>query len=145
MLSRTSDGSKETAPRELIHLLSSVREQQLKKLELGGSDPPGEILFDRASIKEGLPEVSKVRFEQTLCAAFPDCRKWLQKLEGKKTQQTPETLAKIWRVNKAEALRIAISLAEIGFFEIRGDNENPLFWVPFLYRDALSMVQGAAE
>src|SRR5262249_27366681 len=35
MLSRTADASKRTAPRELIHLLSVTRDQQLKLYELG--------------------------------------------------------------------------------------------------------------
>lgn len=145
MLSRTSDGTKETAPRELIHLLSSARDQQLKSLELGGAEPPEETLFDRTSLKEALPGVSKVRFDQTLCAEFPDFKKSLERLDGEKTQQTPETLAKIWRVSSEQALKTAMKLTEIGFFELRGDKEKPIFWVPFLYRDALNMVQGTAE
>jgi hypothetical protein len=68
VLSRTRDGTKQTAPRELIHLISSAREQQLRSLEVGGPDPPGEILIDRAALKAGLPEVSSERFHQTLCA-----------------------------------------------------------------------------
>lgn len=35
MLSRTRDAANETAPRELIHLLSSARDVQLRRLELG--------------------------------------------------------------------------------------------------------------
>jgi len=34
---------------------------------------------------------------------------------------------------------------EIGFFEPSGTKEQSSFWIPFLYRDALGMVQGAAE
>jgi hypothetical protein len=144
MLSRTRDGLGETAPRELIHLLSSVREVQLRKLEIGETEPPGEILIDRPAIKEGLIQVSKVRLEQTIFAEYPYVRESLLKLRGEKTQQTSETLAAIWAVDTADALRIANSLVEIGFFEERGSRENPEFWVPFLYRDALDMVQGAA-
>ena len=66
ILTRTADGTENTAPRELIHLLSAARDQQLKLLEMGASEPAGETLFDRAAFKAGLPEVSKVRFEQTL-------------------------------------------------------------------------------
>lgn len=70
MMSRTSDGSGHTAPRELIHLLSSARDVQLQKLEVGSADITGEALFDRVSLKEALPEVSQVRFRQTLCAEY---------------------------------------------------------------------------
>jgi hypothetical protein len=145
MLARTADGSGKTAPRELIHLLSSARDQQLKLLERGEAEPEGDALFDRNALQSALPEVSKVRYEQTLCAEHPNLKSILDKLEGEKTQQTPKSLAKIWRVAEAEALARAEKLAEVGFFQKRGSKEQPVFWVPFLYRDALNLVQGPAE
>jgi len=137
--------SQATAPRELIHLLSCARDVQLKKLELGLPEPPGDSLCERTAFKEALPEVSRVRYAQTLCAEFPELPRPLEKLRGDKTQQTVETLGGIWRVDKQEALALAEKLAEVGFFEKRGVGNDPVFWVPFLYRDALDLVQGPAE
>jgi hypothetical protein len=145
VLSRTKDGTKQTAPRELIHLISSAREQQLRSLEVGGSDPPGEILIDRSALKAGLPEVSSERFHQTLCAEHASLKSLLNLLEGKKTHQTAKTLAKIWNTTDADALRNAERLTEIGFFEKRTVKEKTVFWVPFVYRDALKMIQGQAK
>ena len=62
-----------------------------------------------------------------------------------KTQQSPSTLASIWGLSESEALSKAEQLTEIGFFQKRGSKEEPLFWVPFLYRGALNLVQGQAE
>jgi hypothetical protein len=138
------DGTGTTAPRELIHLLSAVRDQQLKQMEMGAPEPADETLFDRSALKAALPEVSRVRYEQTLCAEHPALRSILDKLEGEKTQQTRASLAAIWRVAEADALAKAEKLAEVGFFQKRGTKDQPLFWVPFLYRDALDMVQGPA-
>jgi hypothetical protein len=145
MLARTADGTDKTAPRELIHFLSAARDQQLKLLERGEAEPEGEFLFDRNALQAALPEVSKVRFQQTLCAEHPLLKPILERLEGEKTQQTPITLSKIWHVSEGEALKRAERLAEVGFFQKRGSKEQPLFWVPFLYRDALNLVQGQAE
>jgi hypothetical protein len=145
MLTRTTDGTGQTAPRELVHLLSAARDEQLKLLEMGAAEPEGEALFDRSALKAALPEVSKVRFEQTLFAEHPTLRPMLEKLEGEKTQQTAATLAKIWRVSDVEAFARAEKLTEVGFFQKRGSKEQPWFWVPFLYRDALNLVQGQAE
>jgi hypothetical protein len=145
MLTRTADTTKQTAPRELIHLLSSARDTQLKMLELGVPGPPEEALFDRTSLKDAMPEVSKVRFEQTLCAEYPNLKPYLMKLEREKTQQTPETLARIWDVGLDKAIALAESLTKVGFFERRGTKDRPTFWVPFLYRDALDMIQGPAD
>ena len=103
------------------------------------------MLFDRPAFKAALPEISKVRLEQTLFAEHPSLRSRLESLEGEKTQQYPATLASIWGVGETEALGLANALADIGFFERRGSKEEPAFWVPFLYRDALSMIQGSAD
>ena len=145
MLSRTRDGTGETAPREVIHLLGSLREAQLRRFELGHEGPAEKLLFDRAAFKEALPEVSKVRLEQTLFAENPNLKPYVELLEEQKTQHTPATLARIWNVSEAEARETAEALHEAGFFERRGDRESPAYWVPFLYRDALNMVQGSAD
>jgi hypothetical protein len=145
ILSRTRDGSGVNAPRELIHILTALIDAQLRRLDMGNADPPDSLLFDRISLREALPEVSQARLEQTLYAEYPKLKSWLQKLNGEKTQQTPETLARIWETTRDEALAIANQLIDVGFFERRGTKESPEFWVPFLYRDALAMVQGAAD
>jgi hypothetical protein len=144
MLSRTADGSKRTAPRELLHLLIGTRDEQLRLYELGGAEPPGENLFDRSAVRQALPAVSKARYEQTLCAEHPTLKRYLDKLERENTQQTPESLARIWGCSVDAAAARAEQLAEVGFFELKGAKESPAYWVPFLYRDALNLVQGAA-
>lgn len=146
ILAHTQDASGKTAPRELIHLISCARTSQLQRLAVGGNEPQGEALFDFSSLKEALREVSKVRFEQTLCAEFPAVRNRLEKLDHQKTLQTSETLARLWGVDKEKALMTATKLVEVGFFEERrGPRGEPTFWVPFLYRDALNMIQGSAK
>jgi hypothetical protein len=145
MLSRTADGSRQTAPRELIHLLSAARDEQLQLLEMGAAEPAGEVLISPAALKAALPAVSNVRYTQTLCAEHATLKPLLAKLEGEKTQQTAKSLAKIWRTSSSEALENAEKLVEIGFFEKRGTKDDPIFWVPFLYRDALHLVQGPAD
>lgn len=145
MLSRTRDATQQNAPRELIHLLDRVREVQIRKLEVGEAEPEGTLLFARTAFKEALPEVSRVRLEQTLYAEYPSFREHLEKLRGLKTQQNVPSLAAAWKVTSEEALSISESLVEVGFFERRGSREVPEFWVPFIYRDALDMVQGAAD
>jgi hypothetical protein len=117
----------------------------VKRLEIGEAEPEGELLFARPSFKDALPEVSKVRLEQTLYAEHPAEKEWLEKLRGAKTLQTPDTLASIWGISAEEAMTRASDLTTIGFFEARGTQQNPEYWIPFLYRDALDLVQGAAE
>ena len=146
MLSRTQDSSGKTAPRELIHLLNSLRDVQVRRLELSTEPlPDGENLFARPALKAAMPEVSKVRLEQTLYAEHPNLREYIEQLRGEKTKHNCETLSKIWRVDSASALERASKLAKVGLFVQEGSKEAPEFWVPFLYRDGLDLVQGTAE
>lgn len=145
MLSRTRDGTQTNAPRELIHFLNCLRTQQLKRFERGEPDPEGETIFERITFKESLPEVSNVRLTQTLYAEYPEVIKNIEKLKGEHTLQHADSLAKLWNVDEDAAHRLANRLVEIGFFEQRGSRDNVEYWVPFLYRDSLSMVQGAAD
>lgn len=145
MLSRTRDGTKTNAPRELIHLLNALRDTQVKRFEVG-SEPLPEVgqLFARPAFKEALPEVSRTRLQQTLLAEHPTLKGYVEKLQGEKTLHTATSLSEIWQIPAIEATKVAEQLVEIGFFELRGSRQTPEFWVPFLYRDALDMVQGSA-
>ncbi len=141
MLGRTRDGTGRSAPRELIHLLEAARAAQIREMEMGTEPASGEALFTRSAIRAGLPEVSRARLEQTLFAEYPELKTRIEALEGEKTEQSVASLAKAWRVQPDTARDLGQKLAEVGFFESRADT----FWVPFLYRDALSMIQGAAD
>jgi len=145
MLTRTKDGTGRNAPRELIHFLNSLREVQVRRLEIGESPPEGESLFSRGAFKDALPEVSRTRLEQTIYAEYPNLRTRLEALRRSKTRHTGATLAQVWKVDVDRAKPMAEELVEVGFFEQRGTQERPEYWVPFLYRDALDMVQGTAE
>lgn len=145
MLSRTRDGTGQTAPRELIHLLESVRASQLSKLEIGDEQPGDEKLFTAAALKGALGEVSKVRLQQTLFAEYPALKPAIQDMEGRKTQQNLTTLAAIWRCSDEQAREMASKLVEVGFFEKRGTPAEPTYWVPFLYRESLNLIQGSAD
>ena len=145
MVARTGDGTRQTAPRELIHLLNCLREVQIKRLEVGDAEPEGQQLFARSVFKDALGEVSRVRLEQTLYAEYPTLREKLDALRKEKTLQTASTLARIWKTSPEKASSTAQEMVDLGVFEARGSKEAPEYWVPFLYRDALDMVQGTAD
>jgi hypothetical protein len=142
IVSRCADGTDKTAPREVIHLLNCLREQEIARLEQGF--PEASVLFDRSVFKLALPTVSEARLVQTLFAEYPECKDWITKLKGEKTEQTLESLGHLWAVTTVNERRAEV-LVRIGFFQRRGSRDDPTFWVPFLYRDALEMIQGLAE
>lgn len=145
MLGRVTDGTRGAAPRELIHLLDQARVVQLAMQERGEPEPEGEMLFSRQAFRDALPEVSRVRLEKTIYAEYPNLREQVAALQGEKTNHSLRSLAGVWGVDEERARGIAEELVDIGFFERRGEKGNPAYWVPFLYRTALGMVQGSAE
>jgi hypothetical protein len=145
IISRCADGTDKTAPREVIHLLNSLREQEIARLERGESSPPGSQLFDRAVFKSALPAVSETKLITNLFAEYPELKPAMQRLKGEKTEQTRETFASLIGASEQGAIECAEQLVSIGFFQKRGSREHPTFWVPFLYRDALHMIQGLAD
>jgi hypothetical protein len=145
IIGRVKDGLGVVAPREVIHLLTLARDEQLAALERGEDEPADGAIFSRAAFRDALPGVSRVRLEKTIYAEYPDLQPFIAALDGEKTNQSQESLSEIWRVPIDEASEIAGSLVEVGFFELRGQRSSPDFWVPFLYRPALNMVQGSAD
>jgi hypothetical protein len=131
-------------PSRAAKLLSVARDKQLKLYELANLEPPFENLFDKAAIKSALPVVSKARYEQTLCAENPTLKPFLDKLESQKTQQTLESLSMLWKCTTEKASEKAELLVEVGFFERIASKDRLAYWVPFLYRAALNLVQGTA-
>lgn len=162
MVTRVQDGTGKSAPRELIHLSEMIRQQQVRRLERGEDEAPDKALFERAVFKPALKEVGKVRYEQTFKAENPSLSAYTDKLKGQKAEQTTSTLQGIWGVDEGRASEIIDRLVKSGFFEKRiapekrssqeeqADQERQVvnnettYWVPFIYRDALELVQGKA-
>ena len=145
MISRVRDGLEISAPRELIHMFETIRDLQLKRLERGESEPDGDMLFDRGVFKEALDVVSKTRYTQTFLAEYPEFAAYTEKLKNEKAEQTTGTLSKIWNVSEEDAEVTADGLVKVGFFEQRGSAGSYTYWVPFLYRGALDLIQGKAD
>jgi hypothetical protein len=145
LITRCADGTGKTAPREVIHLLNCILDEEIRRLENGGTTAPNDQLFDRSVFKLALPTVSGARLNQYLYAEYPSERPFISLLDGQKAEQTPDSLAVLWSVLRDDAISRAKKLVELGFFEERGTKAEPTYWVPFLYRDALNLVQGKAE
>ncbi len=143
ILQHTCDGSRQSSPRELIHLLSAARQLQLRRFEVGQAPPEGDVLFDPSSLIEALPEVARVRFQQTLCAEYPHLSERMRQLENEISQHTGETLASIWRISPKDAVDTAYQLVDIGFFEFAGTRRLPRFLLPPLYQSALKIKRGS--
>jgi hypothetical protein len=144
LVTRCADGTGKTAPREIIHLLNCILEQEIKRLEQGGPEAPSDQLFDRSVFKLALPTVSDARLNQYLYAEYATERAFVSRLHGQKAEQTADSLANLWGISRDAAIVRAKKLVELGFFEEREKPDVTTYWVPFLYRDALHLVQGRA-
>ena len=103
MVSRCADATGKTAPREIVQLLSALREQEIARLQRGEATPSDDQLFDRSVFKAALPTVSEARLTQNMYAEYPELRPFMEKLTKEKTEQTPESLARAWSISSEEA------------------------------------------
>lgn len=145
ILSRVKDGQGIIAPREIIHLLNEAKAQQILKLQIGTNDMEAEIIIGKDAIKSALDIVSKVRLEQTIYAEYPSMKEYIEALRKEKAEHSIATLSKIWKLTTEETRGVASKLHQIGIFEVKGTKDNPRFWIPFLYRNELDIIQGSAD
>ncbi|HKJ42800.1 MAG TPA: hypothetical protein VKA27_11955, partial [Sunxiuqinia sp.] len=144
IIGRVKDGNNIVAPREIIHLLNESQQEQIGRLQIGQDLLDNELLIGRNAFKTALDIVSKVRLEQTIYAEYPDLKEYIQKLEGQKTEQKIKTLSNIWNLDVEQTNNIAKKLSEIGFFEEKGEIHSIRYWIPFIYRNELKLIQGSA-
>lgn len=145
ILSRLRDGKGVVAPREVIHLLNAATHIQLNKLQIGRNDIEGDQLLSRQSIREAMDQVSSVRIEQTIYPENPSLKPYIEKLRGEKAENSRGSLRKIWGTDDFETSEAISGLVDIGIFEERGSKVEPKYWVPFLYRPGLGLIQGSSD
>jgi hypothetical protein len=66
-------------------------------------------------------------------------------MENGKSAQTLESFSRLVGVSEERALSLAEQMVEAGFFVKKVEKGEVIYWVPFVYRDALKMVQGKAD
>ncbi len=144
ILNRVRDGLGNVAPREVIHFHNEIVKCENENAAIGQRKLEASNIFSRISIKAAVAEVSKVKTEQNLFAENPSLKNYVNSLEGKKAEQSLETLSSLWAINQEEAKKIAYELTSIGFFEQRSARDEGVFKIPFVYRPYLRIVQGKA-
>ena len=93
LITRCRDGTNKTAPRELIHLANSILEQEIKRLERGGTPTTELQLFDRSVFKAALPIVSNTRLHAYLYAEYPNEKAFVTSWKVKKQNKHPKVYA----------------------------------------------------
>lgn len=144
-LSRTEDGKKIAAPRELIHLFTVVRDRQLGRIDTGEATLPDDLFFEAQTFRDAHPEVSETRLQKTIYPEYPWLKEWLEALRGQRTLHDVASLELVWGTDREETEARIRRLLDVGFFEPQGPATDRAYWVPFLYRPALEMVQGSAD
>jgi hypothetical protein len=143
LIGRTEDANGVCAPRDLINLIKSAIEKQVRQLELGDAGPPDSNLFSRAIIKDALSDASTEKVEKHLFAEHPKYRPWLEQLRGGKSQYSVKALSARWQIGQDETMSRAQALEEVGFW-LKEKPDDPEFWIPPIYRDGLDIKQGKA-
>jgi len=143
ILGRTEDSLGGSTPRDIINLINGAIANQIGSLELGNDLTEGNELFSRSSLKAGLTFASKEKTEKYLFAEYPDLRDYFDLLHGNKSKHSLTSLAGLWSCTEDEAEKIAKRISETGFWTIE-KGAPTAYWINFIFRDGLSIVQGTA-
>lgn len=142
ILGRTVDATGIAAPREIIHFLNCLRDEQISRIEGGSAKIPEGKLFEQTTFKAALPEVSRVRLLQTLYAEYPQHRPFIERFAEQKGVQSLNNISKIWECSDEESAQRLEHLEKIGFLKKQADGT----WrIPFLYWPALRIIQGSSD
>jgi len=144
ILGRTKDSQGFSAPRDIINLINGAISSQIKSFEIGEDLTDGKALFNRASLKKGLSFASNEKVEKYLFAEYPNLRKYFEMLRGEKSKQSLSSLSRLWQCSESDAEKIGDEIAMTGFWK-KEKKEKPTYWIQFIFRDALGIIQGTAE
>ncbi|CAK8724145.1 MAG: hypothetical protein CDV28_12229 [Candidatus Electronema aureum] len=144
ILGRVEDSLGLSAPRDIINLINGAISAQIKSFELGENSTEETALFGRASLKKGLAYASREKTEKYLFAEYPSLRKYFDSLRGGKATQTLTSLSSLWNCSENEAEQIAAQIVQTGFWKIEKKGQST-YWIHFIFRDALEIVQGTAK
>lgn len=138
------DGHGRSAPRELIHLLGELRDQQIERLQVGRSAPSGNALFDSDVRFVALREVSEVHLDQTLYTEIPKVRDFVEALRGGPVRFDEEQLKALWGDSVDSPQSLIKTLVNAGFLR-RLPLPQGGFEVAMLYRPALELSTGVGD
>lgn len=145
ILKRVEDGKSVVAPREVIHLITAAKEDQIHLDETGGTGSSSRHLISANALKNALEKVSQRKVE-TVYAEYPNLRPYVEAFRGMKTEHNESTIVDLFgaRSLSGDPSVVIKDLLEIGFLQERRSTEGVSYWVPFIFRSYLSMSQGSA-
>lgn len=133
---RLRDGNGVRTPRDLQSLAQNAARKQRERLALGG-EQEADTLIDSAAVKEGLAQLSEDKIRASLIAENPHLEFAIRAFEKGKAEHNSASLSVLlgdgWEA-------VVAKLERIGFVERLTDSWK----VPMIYRDGLSITQGAA-
>lgn len=137
-LEAISDGHGRSAPRELIHLLTVLRDKQIERLQVGREDPEGKVIFEADVRAAAMIEVSTVHLEQTLYSEIPKVRRYVEAMRGGSTIYMEEELGALWGDSIESPDAVIATLVDAGVLR-RVPGRKAGFEVAMLYRPALEL------
>lgn len=137
-----SDGFGRSAPREIIHLLSVLKDRQIERLMVGRPGPAGKALFEPDILAPALKEVSDTYLAQTLYAEHPKYQSHVEALRGGPLEHSLESLEALWRDTADTTRAVVDGLVTLGVLS-RRPGADAGFEVAMLYRPALELLEQA--
>jgi hypothetical protein len=138
MINRITDGNGIYTPREIIHFLQELRNEQLQKISRGEDNSVDEKLFGTNIFKDAFKTVSIEKFTKVLLSEYKDARDYLLLFEGRHAEYGREKLYEV--ITDGNKEEVANKLCSIGFFNYIKTTDS--FKIPFIYQPCLNIILG---
>jgi len=138
MLNRVTDGNGVYTPREMIHFVQELRNEEMQKLIRGEDNSSGENLFGTNIFKDAYKNVSKEKFEKVLLSEYPDLREYFLKFEGHHTEYSKEKIRELFQIENID--EVITKLCSVGFLQYIKASE--MYKIPFIYQPCLDIILG---
>lgn len=140
----TSDGWGRSTPREIIHLLSALRDRQIERLGVGRPGPEGLALFEVDVLAPAMREVSETHLAQTFYAENHKYRTYVEALRGGPAKLVLADLERLWGESGERVRSVAEGLVRLGMLG-QAPAAEAGFEIAMLYRPALDIVDEVAD
>lgn len=138
--SRCADGRGVVTPRDVLDLLIRAKQKQYDECA-ASPDGVSDWIIGPLALQYGFAELSKRKRQTYLEAEFPHLWKNIEKFIRGKTIYDERSLRNIFGTDWKGIIE---DLVSIGLFSKTIKKNDPIYQIPFLYRDGLELTQGKA-
>jgi len=142
IINRITDGLGNCTPRETIHFIQELRNEQMQQISRGEDKSESDCLFARNIFQDAFNKVSKEKMEKVLFAEYPLLRPYIEAFSGLHAEYTKDKIIELLKPISGSEDTIE-ELSRIGF--IAFSKTSGTFKIARLYHPCLEIRLGKED